>query len=48
MGQRLIPHMALCQQTAWSGVSRQSSAAKGSMGALPPIKMRTMKPAPYD
>jgi hypothetical protein len=48
MGQRLIPHTALRQQIAWSGVSRQSSAAKGNMGALPPMRMRTLTPLPDD
>ena len=46
MGHRLILHTALRQQRAWSGVSRQSSAAKGNMGALPPLRMHTWNPVP--
>lgn len=48
MGRRLILDTALYQQTAWVGSSRQSSAAKGNMGALPPMSMRTSKPVPDD
>ena len=46
MGQRLIVHIALRQQTAWSGISRQSSAAKGNMGAPPPMLMHAWNPVP--
>ena len=38
----------LHQPTVWSGVSRQSSAAKGNMGALPPASISSPKPAPDD
>jgi hypothetical protein len=48
MGRRLILHTALRQQRAWSGVSRQSSAAKGNMGALPPMRMHMLTPLPDD
>lgn len=39
---------ALNQQTAWLDNSRQSSAAKGNMGAPPPINMSLGKPVPDD
>ena len=39
-------NVTLNQQTAWLGVSRQSSAAKGNMGARPPMIMSASKPMP--
>lgn len=36
------------QQTVRLGASRQSSAAKGNMGALPPMSMYASKPVPDD
>jgi len=41
-------NVTLDQQTAWLDVSRQSSAAKGNMGALPPMSMYVSKPLPDD